>query len=330
MENRQGEFDMIARLFAPLAADAPGAYGLTDDAAAIALPPGSELVVTSDTLVAGVHFLEDDPPAAIAAKLLAVNLSDLAAMGAMPQAYTLAAAWPRDIDFAWQESFAAGLANAQAAAGIVLVGGDTVATPGPMTLNITAMGSVETGRALRRCGAQPGDRLFVSGTIGDAFLGLQVLSGTAPAGTTPAQRDAMVERYRKPTARLALGRAVADIATAAIDISDGLLADLGHVAEHSKVQFNIDATRVPLSEAARQACDNDQALLGRLLNGGDDYELAFTVPETAAEAVHDVAATLDVIVTEIGTAAEGEGGQVICHGADGRIVGANDGGYRHF
>lgn len=332
MADRPGEFETITRLFAPLSDGAPGAFGLTDDAAVLPTPPDTDLVVTSDTLVCGVHFLADDPPETVAAKLLAVNLSDLAAMAAVPAAYTLAAAWPKDTTFAWQQAFADGLGKAQKAAAIHLVGGDTVATPGPMALTLTAMGFVQRGRALRRGGAAPGDSLFVSGTIGDATLGLAALTGNGLSDLAPSDRDALVDRYREPTARTGLGLAIRDIATAAVDISDGLVADVGHMAALSRTRIVIDCNRVPLSAAARRACTTTPERGTAILTGGDDYELAFTVTDAEREALRAATEGLGVEITEIGhVEADPDGvGAVVCRDTDGTLVDVGAGGYRHF
>ena len=218
-----GEFGRIDRYLKPLAAGFPGALGLTDDAAVFSIPADRELVITTDALVAGVHFLPDDPPADIAAKLLRVNLSDLAAMAADPLAYSLVTSLPADIGDDWLAAFAAGLAENQQRYGIHLMGGDSVSTPGPITLSVTAFGLVPKGQALRRRTTGTDDLIFVSGTIGDAALGLRVLQGKLNA----ADPDPLIERYRRPQPRLALVPMLRHFATAGLDVSDGLVADLG-------------------------------------------------------------------------------------------------------
>jgi thiamine-monophosphate kinase len=318
MAGRLGEFERIARFFAPLAAGFPGALGLTDDAALVDPGTGHELVVTTDALVADVHFRKEDPPERIAQKALRVNLSDLAAMGAEPVCYTLATILPPSIDEAWLAAFVRGLAADQAEFGIALAGGDSVRTTGPTTLSVTAIGRVEKGRALRRSGAKPGDKVYVSGTIGDGALGLAALSGKVAddeAGT-------LAGRYLLPQPRLALGRALRGRASAALDVSDGVVSDLGHIAETSGVRITVEAERVPLSDAARAALAADPALIEAILGGGDDYELAFTAPEALPEALAGVA------IACIGRVEAGSGVTVLDR--QGRPVTLAAGGYRHF
>lgn len=334
MGTRPGEFEIIRRFFMPLAAEAPGAFGLTDDAAALEVPSDHVLLVTSDALVAGVHFLESDGPADIAAKTLRVNLSDLASMGAEPMAYTLALALTRDIDVAWLESFAASLAADQRQFGIHLVGGDTVATPGPLTLSICAFGSAPKGAELRRSGARIGDAVFVTGTIGDAALGLIALQ-KGLAGVGAAECGALAARYRRPTPRVACGRRLIGVAHAAIDVSDGLLADLGHICETSGTAAVVEAARVPLSAAARAALATGAGDWPTILTGGDDYELLFTAPADAAVALAEISAMLDLPITRIGRIVERrEAGDlerlVAVVDGNGQPMTVAGSGYRHF
>ena len=247
-----GEFELIARYFAPLAKGFPGAYGLLDDAAVIAPPPGHELVAKTDAIVGGVHFLLDDPPDLIARKALRVNLSDLAAKGAVPRAYMLDIMLPKTVTEEWIAAFARGLAQDQDAYGVHLIGGDTDSTPGPVTIAIMAFGDVATGRMIRRGGASAGDTVFVTGTIGDAALGLEVLRGALPNLDTHAA-SVLVDRYRLPRPRVTLGPRLIGLASAALDVSDGLLADLRHICEVSELAALIERPLVPLSTAARAA-----------------------------------------------------------------------------
>lgn len=307
---RSNEFDRIARYFAPLAASCPGALGLLDDAAVIAPQAGAEFVVTTDTIVAGVHYVGDEAPALVAAKLLRVNLSDLAAMGARPRAYTLNIALPDSADDAWLEGFAAGLAEDQERFGITLIGGDSVSTSGPACFTLTAIGEVPAGTALRRGGAGVGDIVYVSGTVGDGALGL-LASRDALRGIGAALSAALIERYRMPQPRLDLGQRLRGIASAAADVSDGLAADLGHIADASDVAATIEAARIPLSAAARAVVAADGKYLETILTGGDDYELVFCVPPKHAETVRRIADEVNLPCTSIGRIVEGTGVTVL-------------------
>jgi len=321
------EFALIARYFAPLAAAAPGALGLTDDGALIDPPPGRQLAITTDTMVEGVHFLPDDPADLVGRKLLRVNLSDLGSMGATPLCYTLNTAFGPAVDEAWIAAFAAGLLADQKTFAIDLIGGDTVAMPGPTTLTVTAIGSVPSGQALKRRDARDGDIVYVTGTIGDAALGLRVLRGEC-ADLDAAAAAALAERYRLPRPRLALGAKLVGLARAAVDVSDGLVADLGHICETSGLAARIEADRVPLSAAARQALANDPARLSVLLTGGDDYELLFTAAPAAEAEIAARARACDIPVTAIGRMTPGRGVTVI--DAAGEALTLATAGYRHF
>jgi thiamine-monophosphate kinase len=324
-----GEFEMIARYFAPLADGQPAALGLIDDAAVLMPPAGRELVLTADAMVAGVHFLPHDPAGTVAQKLLRVNLSDLAAMGAAPLGYLLTCAWPRDVEESWVAAFAAGLALDQRHFGLSVLGGDMTATPGPLTFSLTAIGHVEPGRALRRSRARAGDRIYVSGTIGDGALGLLVLSRRLH-GLSADCTDYLAERYRRPEPRLALGIALAEsgLATACLDVSDGLAADLGHIARRSGLGAKVKARRVPLSAAAKQALAENLDLFPLLLTGGDDYELCFTVAEERVSDIEALAQRLELRLTDIGYMTEGEGVQILDR--DDRPLTLSRAGWTHF
>lgn len=263
------EFSFIARHFRPLAG--VGGLDLQDDAALLTPTPGCELVLAADAIVEGVHFLPHDPPGDIARKLLRVNLSDLAAMGADPRGYLMTVAVPPGRDDAFFAAFSAGLAADQARYGIALLGGDTTGTAGPLALSLTVVGEVPHGQAVRRRGAVPGDRVFVTGTIGDGALGLRALRGELPDPD-----GFLADRYRRPQPRLRFP--LRGLATSAIDVSDGLLQDAGHLVRASGVTLVIERDRVPLSAAARAA---GPAWLETCLTGGDDYELLFTAPAGA-------------------------------------------------
>ena len=319
------EFELIARLFRPLAAGTPGALELKDDAALLAVPPGQELVATSDALVAGIHFLPDDPPDLIARKALRVNLSDLAAKGAKSAFYLLSAVLPRGTSPEWLQRFANGLREDQAAFGIGLAGGDTTATDGPLTLSITALGFVPTGGMIRRSGARPGDAIFVSGTIGDAALGLLVSQGGLGA-LGPVSREHLRGRYRLPEPRVAFGGHLSSFAHAAIDVSDGLVADLDHVLAASGVGARLELGRVPLSPPAQEALASGAARLEDLVIGGDDYEILFTAPPEARTAIQ--AAARDLPIAEIGTVVAGQG--LVIAAPDGTPITLTRTGFRHF
>lgn len=307
---------MIARHFRPLAG--PGALDLLDDAALLPPPPGCELVFTADAMVAGVHFLPDDPADTVGAKLLRVNLSDLAAMGATPLAYLMTVSAPRETEDAWFAAFAAGLARDQARFGITLLGGDTTATPGPMTLSLTAIGHVAPGTALRRRGAAAGDEVWVTGTVGDGALGLLALQGRVP------DPDGwLAGRYRVPQPRL--GLALHGIVSACMDISDGLVQDLGHLCRAAGLGAVIEAALVPRSAAARAL---GEAWLATCLTGGDDYELLMAVPPQRVQALRAAAATQGCAVTRIGRFEKGVQTRVLDEA--GAAMALDRSGWSHF
>src|SRR5882757_416540 len=299
------EDSLIARYFKPLATD-PGAFGLVDDAAVLKTQ-GDDIVVTTDAIVEGVHFLPQDPPGTIARKALRVNLSDLAAKGAVPAGFVLTLAL-RNTDEAWLKPFAAALGEDAAQFGCPLLGGDTVSTPGPLMISITAFGRVPVGKMVHRRGAKPGDRVMVTGTIGDAALGLDILKGgaaaTALAGDAAA-KEMLVGRYRVPQPRTALADVVRDHVHAAMDVSDGLAGDLAKLCAASGVSAAIDAASIPLSPAAAELVARGTVGLATLLSAGDDYEILCAVPEDRFEAFVQAARQADVAVTSIGTVIAG-------------------------
>ncbi len=325
----RGEFELIEAYFAPLAAGHVGTFDLKNDAGLLSHRLDQSLVSTVDCLVEGVHFRADDPPADVARKALRVNLSDLAAMGAVPVAYLLAIALPSPLDESWLESFSKGLAQDQAEFGIYLLGGDTTRTPGPRSLSVTALGTVPARRCLERATAGPGDLVFVSGTLRDAALGLKALLGSLD-GLEAEPRELLVSRYRLPQPRLDLGPALlaGGLATAAIDVSDGLVADMGHIAEDSGLGAELARDRLPLSEAARKALASDETLWAEILTGGDDYELLFTVARDDAEKVEVLSDELGLELTEIGRMTQGQG--VAVSDPDGRPMTLEAPGWRHF
>jgi thiamine-monophosphate kinase len=293
------EFALIANHFAPLSRGFPGAYGLRDDAAVIAPSPGCELVVKTDAIIGSIDFPPDEPADLVARKALRVNLSDLAAKGAIPRAYLLDLMLPHPIDEVWIAAVAAGLAHDQAEYGVHLIGGDMSATPGPVTIAVTAIGETPMGRIIRRGGARAGDGIFVTGTIGDASLGFSVLRGRLPElSTEPAAF--LIDRYRLPQPRATLGPRLIGVATAALDISDGLVADLRHLCDVSMLSAIIDSPGVPLSDAALAALAADPSMLTTVLTGGDDYEILFTAAPAEAGAIAELARTSGVPITLIG------------------------------
>lgn len=311
------EFSLIARHFRPLAG--PGALDLRDDAALLTPPLGRDLVLTVDAMVGGVHFLPDDPPDLVGRKLLRVNLSDLAAKGAAPIGYLMTVAAPKGTPDSWFAGFAAGLAQDQAQYDVTLLGGDTTSTPGPLSLSLTIIGHVAAGAAVRRNGARAGDDIWVTGTIGDGALGLQVALGRLadPSGF-------LLDRYRLPQPRV--GLPLAGIASAGMDVSDGLVQDLGHICNASGIGAEIRAEAVPLSDAARAA---GPAWLETCLTGGDDYELLLGVPQDRADALLAAAAQAGVAVTRIGRFLSGSP-EVVVRQAGGTPLTLAKGGWSHF
>jgi thiamine-monophosphate kinase len=304
--NSSGEDSLIARYFKPLATD-PGAFGLIDDAAVLKAL-GEDIVVTTDAVVEGVHFLPDDPPDSIARKALRVNLSDLAAKGATPAGFVLTLAL-RATDEAWLKPFAHGLGEDAAHFGCPLLGGDTVATPGPLMVSITAFGRVPAGQMVHRSGAKPGDRVVVSGTIGDAALGLDILKGgtvAAALADATAARTALVARYRVPQPRNALAKTVRDHASAAMDVSDGLAGDLAKLCAASGVSAVIDAQSIPLSAVAAALIAHGSVGIEAVVSGGDDYEILCAIPENRFEAFAQGARAAGVAVTSIGAVVAGD------------------------
>ncbi|KAB2914570.1 MAG: thiamine-phosphate kinase [Hyphomicrobiaceae bacterium] len=330
-EKVYGEEAIIQRYLAPLAAGFPGAFGLQDDCALISPPPGTELVLKTDPVAEGVHFVAGDAPEDIAWKALAVNVSDLAAKGAQPIAYLMALSFPEAPAAAWLSRFAEGLQEAQKCFGCHLAGGDTDRRPGPLTVTITVIGSVEQGRMVPRGAARAGDALFVSGTLGDAALGLLQHNDEARAQSwalTLAEAEHLRIRYARPQPRLALAGALRQHAHAAMDLSDGLAKDLGRLCAASGCAARVRFATIPLSEAAAKALAADPALTERIVAGGDDYEILAAVPADKARAFVADAAAAGVPVAEIGRVKAGSG--VTIDGADGLPMSLSRTGWDHF
>ena len=318
--SRPGEFALIEQYFRPLAPGA-AALGLGDDAALLRPRSGEDLVLTTDTVAAGVHFFADDPAESIARKALRVNLSDLAAKGAEPVGYLMALALPADWTEPWMRRFCGALADDQRTYGIGLLGGDTIRAAGGLTITITAVGSVPRGAMVKRAGARPGDAIFVSGTIGDSTLGLRVRRADIAAKGAGARF--VLDRYLHPQPRTTLASTLRRYASAAMDVSDGLVGDLAHICDVSGVGAEIRGDRVPLSDAGCKLVAAGKVGLGELLNGGEDFEILATVPPANTARFAGAAKRAGVVVTEIGVVTAGSGppkvrdsrGQTIAVGA---------------
>ncbi|KQP05736.1 thiamine-phosphate kinase [Methylobacterium sp. Leaf93] len=305
--SRPTEDGLIARYFAPLAGH--GADGLRDDAATLAPSPGCDLVLTADAIVEGVHCLPDDPPASIARKVLGVNLSDIAAKGATPRGFLLTLALPDDWTEDWLAGFATGLSEAAMAFGCPLLGGDTVRSAGPALIGVTAIGEVSHGGMVRRMTAEIGDILCVSGTIGDAALGLRLLDGSMPKWGErlgSAARGVLIDRYRHPRPRISLARSLRRHARAAMDVSDGLAGDLTKMLAGGGRSAEIILSDVPLSDSAREALALDPGLIHTIVTGGDDYEILCAVPPNQVDAFIDESLAVGIPLTRIGTVVTGD------------------------
>jgi thiamine-monophosphate kinase len=326
---RSGEDSLIARYFKPIATD-PGAFGLDDDAAVLQAR-GEDIVVTTDAVVEGVHFLPDDPPDTVARKALRVNLSDIAAKGATPAGFVLTLAL-RGVDETWLAAFASGLGEDAKAFNCPLLGGDTVSTPGPLMVSISAFGRVANGKMVHRNGAKPGDRVMVTGTIGDAALGLDILRGGPVAAALtgdPAAKELLVSRYRVPQPRNALAKAVREHASAAMDVSDGLAGDLAKLCAASGVSADIDTPLVPASVGAASLLAKGVIGIEALISGGDDYEILCAVPEAQLAAFTREAGRAGIAVTAIGTIT-GESRPPRFLDAQGTEIGLRHLSYSHF
>jgi thiamine-monophosphate kinase len=325
--HQSGEDSLIARYFRPIATDR-GAFGLDDDAAALK-SSGDDIVVTTDAIVEGVHFFPDDPPDTVARKALRVNLSDLAAKGAVPAGFVLTLAL-RSADDVWLKPFAQALGEDATRFNCPLLGGDTVSTPGPLMISVTAFGRVPSGKMVHRSGAKPGDRVVVTGTIGDAALGLAMLKGgdIADAMDVPA-RDLLIARYRVPQPRGAIAEIVRAHASAAMDVSDGLAGDLAKLCGASGVSAVIDLESIPLSDPARDLRSQEIVGIETLIAGGDDYELLCTIPEDRVDAFAQAARLAGVPVSSIGMVVAGRAAPKFID-KQGREIGLARLSYSHF
>lgn len=327
-----GEFEIIARYLAPLAGNTAGACGLLDDAAFLNPDGADAFVLTMDTLVAGVHFRFEDRPEDVAQKALAVNISDLAAKGAEPLVYLLSLSLPSAPDEIWLEAFTAGLKSAQEAFGCQLTGGDTVSTPGPLALTVTAIGRAGEGGMVLRSGAGINDSIYVTGAIGDAALGLKLLQDTSLAdrlGLESSQTAYLKSRYWNPQPRLAAVPILRAFASAAMDISDGLYGDLAKLCGASGVGAAIESNAVPLSDAAAKALGAEPGRLETLLTGGDDYEILTTVSARKCQEFEHACRTTGLSVTAIGQVLEAEAG-IVVKGNDGQPLDFTGSSFDHF
>lgn len=326
---RPSEDELIEAFFAPLAG--PGALGLRDDAAVLTPPVGQDLVLTTDVVVAGVHFFPDDPAALVARKALRVNLSDLAGKGAVPAGFLLGLALPESWTTDWLSCFAEGLGQDSSAYGCPLLGGDTSRTPGPLTVSITALGLVPAGGMVPRGGVAAGDLIYVSGTIGDAALGLALRGRRAAwAGVlTGAAKSFLEERFLLPQPRLALGEALRGHARAAMDVSDGLAGDLYKMLRFSGMTAAVAVAEVPLSDAAREALAHEPGLVETVLCGGDDYEVLCAVPPDRGGAFEAAARAVGVPVCAIGRAVPGTRRPVF-EATDGTSLALSQPSFQHF
>jgi thiamine-monophosphate kinase len=329
-DSQSGENRIIARYFQPLARH-PGAFGLSDDAAVLAPPEGYDVVLKADAIIGSVHFFADDPADAVARKALRVNLSDLAAKGAEPAGFLLSLALPEGIDENWLDAFARGLRADAESYGCPLMGGDTDKTPGPAVISIAAFGLVPHGTMVRRKGARAGDAVVVTGTIGDAALGLRLKQQPDRAarwGLEPALRQHLLDRYLVPEPRNTIAVPLRAHASAAMDVSDGLVGDLAKLCRASGVAAEIAVAKVPLSDAARRAVAAEPELIEMVLTGGDDYEVMCTLAPDKVAPFRAAAAAAGVTATEIGRVKEGEGARFVDD--DGRLLNFARTSYSHF
>lgn len=322
------EIELIQTYLAPLAA--PGAFGLNDDAALIAFDPEHDLVVSTDPIRAGVHFFADDNPRDIAWKALAVNVSDLIAKGATPTGYTMALALPEAPLKSWMEDFSDGLKEAQAAFGSRLLGGDCDRAAGPLSIAVTAFGKVPRGKFVRRTTARVGDYVLVTGSIGDAALGLKLRQNPDVFGAALPrdQHEALLQRYLRPSPNLKAIEIVRRFATAALDVSDGLIQDAGRLARGANASLVIPADSVPLSPAAKRVVGKVPEEVHTIVSGGDDFEVLFAVAPDDIAALDSFAAAIGLAVSVLGVLEQGSG--IMLRDASGRAIPVKTGGYDHF
>ena len=321
------EFDLISQVFAPLAGDDAPANGLKDDTACLQPPEGRDLIFTKDLMIENVHFPSNAQPSAVARRLLRVNLSDLAAAGAQPMGYMLGVAATGDEDEAWFQDFASGLKADQEEFGVRLWGGDTTSGSTSLCLSLTAVGSVPKGSGLKRTGAEVGDGIYVTGTIGDAAFGLKALEGKLVERVLKNDADYFTDRYWRPRPRLSIGQGLLGVASAAVDVSDGLLADVEHLASASALKAVVETKLVPLSASLKAYVKMDPSYVNEVVSGGDDYELVFTAPRGTERQIIDIGWRAGVLITRIGDMDKGEGLSVL--DLEGQAMNAGQKGYQH-
>ena len=306
VKNRPSEFDLIERLFSPLTSSHPGAENLKDDCSTLSISSGCEALYSVDTLVEGIHFFSADPAESVAKKMLRVSLSDIAASGGSPRGYLIALSLPKDVSLEWLEGFSKGLADDQKKFNVVLLGGDTTSTSGPLTLSLTAIGEVPIGQAVRRSKIEVGDDIYVTGTIGDSALALRLIN---EIGRKEASRryPKLLERYILPQPRVTLGPLLIGIATSCIDISDGLCADLNQICKVSNVSAEIRQAAIPLSLIAEKLLKNNQNHWQVVLGGGDDYELLFTANQSKRKVIKKLGDQVNIPISRLGSIKTGEG-----------------------
>jgi thiamine-monophosphate kinase len=326
-KNRPSEFDLIEELFVPLAKSHTGAAELKDDCATLSVSRGYEALYSMDTLVEGVHFFKDDPANLVAKKLLRVSLSDLAASGGVPKGYLLALSLSPEISYEWLQSFATGLSEDQTEYNITLLGGDTTSTTGPLTLSLTAVGEIPAGRAVRRSGAVVGDDIYVTGTIGDAAIALRLI---AEFGREAAcnKYPALCDRYVLPQPRTALGPLMVGTASACVDVSDGLFADLDHICDASGVGATVFQGDIPLSSSAALVLDRNSEYWQSVFGGGDDYELLFSAASEKKELVQRLGAQAGISVNRIGSIVSKMGISIL--DSEGKQLTIENTGWKHF
>ncbi|MCK0070404.1 thiamine-phosphate kinase [Kordiimonas laminariae] len=315
------EFNLIEKYLAPLAA--PEGLSLLDDAACVPMRLGHDQILTKDVLVAGTHFFNGDDPISLAFKAVSVNVSDLAAKGAEPAFYMLGLSLPKTLDAEpWLEKFVAGLSEAQRVYGLQLLGGDSTSTSGPLTISITAIGYVPNGTMIRRNGAKAGDNVYVTGNLGEAAFALQAILGNIKAP------DISLASYYKPRAQHLTGQALRGIASAAADVSDGLLADVGHIAKASGAKVTLQLDLLPYSTAVNELTIEQDELLQLVYSGGDDYQIVFTASECDADELARLTQENGVKITRIGKVVEGSGVEII--DTNGKKVQVSHQGFNHF